>query len=358
MHACLDERWGKPSILCEGSGMKFGLLDDPTFVLHQTSGHVERPERLEEIREALAPLRQEGAFVELSARLASDDELLLVHEPDVLARVEELTRAGGGNLDADTYVNPHSDKAARLAVGGGIDLCRAVVKGELDRGFLLARPPGHHATPTRSMGFCLYSTVAIVAKACADLCERILILDWDVHHGNGTQDCLYRDGSTCFISLHQAPFYPGTGHPGERGEGPGEGLTYNLPLPSGCGDAEYLATYFRIVRPVIRRYDPQLILVSAGYDAHRRDPLGGMDVTTQGFAQMAALLLEDARKTSAGGRIVGFLEGGYDLQGVSSSLAATLKVWLEREELEVTSPTRYDDHVLRLLGLAEKRFLD
>lgn len=338
--------------------MKFGLVNDPTFVQHQTRGHVERPERLEAIREALAPMRQEGAFENLPARLASDDELLLVHEPEVLARVEELTRAGGGNLDADTYVNPFSDRAARLAVGGGIDLCRAVVKGELERGFLLARPPGHHATPRRSMGFCLYSTIAIAAKACADLCERILILDWDVHHGNGTQDCLYRDGATCFISLHQAPFYPGTGQPGERGEGPGEGLTYNLPLPSGCGDAEYLATYFRIVRPVIRRYDPQLILVSAGYDAHSKDPLGGMDVSTGGFARMAALLLEDAKKTSANGRVVGFLEGGYDLQGVSSSVEATIKVWMEREPAEeIAAPTRYDDHVLRLLGLAEKRFL-
>lgn len=337
--------------------MRFGLVDDPTFLLHQTPGHVERPERLEAIREALAPLKAESAFQELIARPATDEELLLVHEPEVLARIEEITRQGGGNLDPDTYVNAHSDKAARLAVGGGIELCRAVVKGELDRGLLLARPPGHHATPERSMGFCLYSTIAIAAKACADLCQRILILDWDVHHGNGTQDCLYSDGATCFISLHQAPFYPGTGHPGERGEGPGEGLTYNLPLPAGCGDAEYLAAYFRIVRPVIRRYDPQLILVSAGYDSHQKDPLGGMNVTTQGFADLAALVAEDACKTSANGRLVGFLEGGYDLHGVSSSLAATAQVWLGRDQREVNAPTRFDDQVLRLLGLAEKRFL-
>lgn len=337
--------------------MKFGLVDDATFLLHRSPGHVERPERLEAVREALAPLRQRHDFVNLPARLASDDELLLVHEPEVLSLVEELTQAGGGSIDADTYVNKDSDRAARLAVGGGIDLCRAVLKGELDRGFLLARPPGHHATPTNSMGFCLYSTIAIAAKSCSDLCQRILILDWDVHHGNGTQDCLYRDGATCFISLHQAPFYPGTGHPGERGEGPGEGLTYNLPLPSGCGDAEYLATYFRIVRPVMRRYDPQLILISAGYDAHQKDPLGGMNVTTKGFAQLAALVAHDARKTSANGRVVGFLEGGYDLAGVSSSLAATVEAWSDPEIPEPEPPPRFDDHVLRLLGLAEKRFL-
>jgi acetoin utilization deacetylase AcuC-like enzyme len=337
--------------------MRFGFVDDAAFLLHRSPGHVERPERLEAVREALQSIRPRVSPLDLDARPAADDELLLVHEPEVLARVEELTRAGGGHLDPDTYVNKHSDRAARLAVGGGIDLCRAVATGELDRGFVLARPPGHHATPTRSMGFCLYSTVAIVARACADLCQRILILDWDVHHGNGTQDCLYRDGGTCFISLHQAPFYPGTGHPNEQGEGPGENLTFNLPLPAGCGDDEYLAAYFRLVRPIIRRYDPQLILVSAGYDAHRNDPLGGMAVSTGGFAALAALISEDSHKTAAAGRLVGFLEGGYDLKGVSESLAATVKVWSGLETLDPQAPTRYDDQVRRLLGLAEKRFL-
>ena len=337
--------------------MKFGLVSDPAFLLHSSPDHVERPERLQAALEALATLRQEFEFIDLPARAADDAELLLVHEPEVLARVEEITRQGGGSLDPDTYVNKDSDRAARLAAGSGIDLCRAVAKGELDRGFLLARPPGHHATPEQSMGFCLYSNIAIAAKACADLCERILILDWDVHHGNGTQDCLYRDGGTCFISLHQAPFYPGTGHPGERGEGPGEDLTYNLPLPSGCGDDEYLATYFRLVRPIIRRYDPQLILISAGYDAHEKDPLGGMNVTTAGFARLAALVDEDAKKTSANGKLVGFLEGGYDLRGLSQSLAATLRVWTGLDTMEVAPPSQFDDHLLRLLGLAEKRFL-
>lgn len=338
--------------------MTFGLVEDPAFLLHRSSGHVERPERLQAVTEALAPLRQPH-WRSIPARLASDDELLLVHEPEVLARVEQAQKGGEGSLDPDTYVNAHSDRAARLAVGGGIDLCRAVARGELERGFLLARPPGHHATPSRSMGFCLYSTIAIAAKACSSLYERILILDWDVHHGNGTQDCLYRDGGTCFISLHQAPFYPGTGQPGETGAGPGENLTYNLPLPAGCGDAEYLTTYFRLVRPIIRRYDPQLILVSAGYDAHQKDPLGGMKVSTSGFAALATLVAEDSEKTSAQGRLIGFLEGGYDLQGLSSSLAATVKVWagLEPSEAEPDPPTSCDDNVLRLLGLAEKRFL-
>lgn len=337
--------------------MRFGVVDDPVFLLHSQAGHVERPERLKAIREAMVLLRQEVEIIDRTARRATDDELLLLHEPELLAKVEELTAVGGGQCDPDTYVNAHSDLAARLAVGAGIDLCRAVLAGELDRGFLLARPPGHHATPTRSMGFCLYSTIALAARACRELCERILILDWDVHHGNGTQDCLYSDGATCFISLHQAPFYPGTGQPGERGVGPGEGLTNNLPLPSGCGDEEYLATYHRIVRPVIRRYDPQLILVSAGYDAHRKDPLGGMRVSTDGFAELARLVAEDAEKTSANGRLIGFLEGGYDLHGVSSSVAATIKAWATRQPPEQEPPNGVDKHLLRLLDLAEKRFL-
>lgn len=337
--------------------MRFALVEDAAFLQHRAPDHVERPERLQAVTEALAPLRESAGLRNLSARPAGDDELLLVHEPEVLEAVEQATQVGGGSLDADTYVNEHSDRAARLAVGGGIDLCRAVARGEFDRGFLLARPPGHHATPTRSMGFCLYSTVAIAARACSDLCERILILDWDVHHGNGTQDCLYQDGNTCFISLHQAPFYPGTGQPGETGAGPGENLTYNLPLPAGCGDQEYLATYFRLVRPIVRRYDPQLILVSAGYDAHRKDPLGGMRVSTDGFAALAALVATDAEKTSANGRLVGFLEGGYDLHGLASSVAATIKVWSGLEQQEPPPPEHCDENVSRLLGLAEKRFL-
>lgn len=338
--------------------MRFGLVDHPTFLLHKTHGHVERPERLEAVREALSPLRHAGKFVKLDARLATDDELLLVHQPEVLALIKEVTEHGGGHLDPDTYVTIYSDQAARLAVGGGIDLCRAVAKDELDRGFLLARPPGHHATPTQSMGFCLYSNVAIAAKACSDLCERLLILDWDVHHGNGTQDCLYNDGSTCFISLHQAPFYPGTGTLDERGQGPGQNLTYNLPLPAGCGDADYLAAYSRIVRPIIRRYDPQLIVVSAGFDAHQLDPLGGMKLTTPGFATLATLVAEDAQQTSAKGKIIGFLEGGYDLNGLSTSLTVTISAWLGLDTPTISLPTQESESkISHLLQDFEQRLL-
>lgn len=338
--------------------MKFGLVSDPTFVKHYApSRHVERPERLEAILEALQGRTFATELIPVSTRLASDEELLRAHHPSVLAAVQELTEEGGGHLDPDTYLNSSSDTAARLAVGGGIDLCQAVLRGEFDRGFVLGRPPGHHATPSRSMGFCLYSTVALVALACKELAPRILIFDWDVHHGNGTQDCLYSNPDTCFISLHQGRFYPGTGYEDERGEGPGEGLTYNLPLPAGCGDPEYLAAYYRLVRPIIRRYDPHLIIVSAGYDAHRDDLLGGMKVTADGFAKLAQLVAEDAEATSAKGRVVGFLEGGYHLGGLADSVMETLDVWTQTKTPEVPEPHRIDPIVLKQLAVARTRFL-
>lgn len=338
--------------------MRFALVDDPTFLAHDIPGHVERPDRLRAIARALKPLRERFDFLDLPARLATDEELLLAHKPSVLQAIRELSQQGGGSLDPDTQMNASSEKAARLAAGAGIDLARAVAKGELERGFLLARPPGHHATPNRSMGFCLFSTVAVAALACRDLCSRIAILDWDVHHGNGTQDCLYSDGGTLFVSLHQSPFYPGTGRLQERGEGEGAGLTANLPLPSGCGDDEFLSAYYRIVRPLLRRYDPQLILVSAGYDAHAKDPLGEMKVSTEGFAKLSALVDEDSRATSANGRLVGFLEGGYDLDGLASSLVATLEVWTGVRQASAVPPERVKASVAELLEEAERVFFE
>ncbi len=337
--------------------MKFGLVSDPRFIKHECpTRHVERPERLEAILEQLKGRTFATELTPFPLREATDEELLRAHQPSVVEAVRALTEQGGGNLDPDTYLNEHSDLAARLAVGSGIDLCRAVLKGELDRGFVLARPPGHHATPSRSMVFCLYSTVALVALACRDLAERVLIFDWDVHHGNGTQDCLYDNGDTCFLSFHQGRFYPGTGYPDERGAGPGEGLTYNLPLPAGCGDDEYVSAYYKIVRPILRRYDPQLIIVSAGYDAHKDDLLGGMTVTAEGFARLAQLVQEDAEATSAQGRLVGFLEGGYHLGGLADSVMATLDIWTGTRTVAVPEPHRIDPMVQKILVQAQTRF--
>lgn len=336
--------------------MKFGLLSDPTFQLHRTVEHVERPERLEAVLAALEEGDFGQGFEPWRPREATDEELLSCHRQEVLDRVNELTELGGGNLDPDTYLNQHSERAARLSVGGGIDLCKAVMKGDLHRGFSLCRPPGHHATPTRSMGFCLYSTVALVAKALRGVAQRILIFDWDVHHGNGTQDCLYHHAGTRFVSFHQSPMFPGTGYPDERGEGEGEGSIYNVPLPAGCGDGEYEAAYLKIVRPLIQQYDPQLIIVSAGYDAHQKDLLGGMKVTREGFARLAQLVAEDAESCAAQGRLVGFLEGGYHLGGLAESVRATLEVWKGCYRGEAPRGGRVDDQVNRLLNQLASRY--
>ena len=339
--------------------MKFGIVTDPRFERHSTpSGvdHVERPERLRAIADELKHHPWSSSFLQQSLRQATDAELLELHRPEVLSALSEITAVGGGNLDPDTFVNSYTEECARLAVGSGIDLCRSVLQGKLDRGFAMVRPPGHHATPERSMGFCMFSTIALAARGCSDLCDRVLIFDWDVHHGNGTQDCLYDDGKTCFVSMHRSPFYPGTGYLDERGEGAGAGLNYNIPLPGGCGDAEYLAAYFDLVRPIIKDYDPQLILVSAGYDSHKLDPLGGMAVTDRGFAQLAGLVAEDAENCSAQGRLVGFLEGGYSLGGLSTSVAATLEVWCGQRKVTVKKPLSIDPTVQRQITKVRNRF--
>ena len=336
--------------------MRFALAQDPHFTKHLREGHVERPERLEAALEAIAAAQFSVPLEPFPTRRATDEEIGLCHHPSVWAKVAELTEVGGGNIDSDTYVNPFSDTAARLAVGVGIDLCRAVLEGEFNRGFLLARPPGHHATPITSMGFCLYSTIAIAAKACAALGKRVLVFDWDVHHGNGTQDCLYDHGGSRFVSFHQSPLFPGSGYPDERGEGEGEGTIYNVPLPAGCGDAEYLLAYREIVRPLIRQYDPHILLISAGYDAHHNDLLGGMKVTREGFAHLAALVAEDAEATSCEGRLVGFLEGGYHLGGLAESVVATLDVWSGGEVPPLPDNSLPDDTVKRMIHMLCDRF--
>lgn len=314
--------------------MNIALLTSPEFLLHDTGSHVENAGRLRAIEKELKGL---DGLTPRAPRLATDDELLRLHEPEVLERARAASAAGGEWLDGDTYCSRDSERVARLAVGGTLDLVSDVLSGEFQRGFTLARPPGHHATPERSMGFCLYSTVALAARhaVVAGGLERVFIFDWDVHHGNGTQDCLYSDPSTCFCSFHQSPLYPGSGALTERGERAGQGLTYNLPLPAGMGDAEYLQAMQELVKPVMLAYNPQLVLVSAGYDAHHDDPLGGMRVSTEGFRQMARLIAQWSHETAASGRIVGVLEGGYDPLALGRSVRATLEAWMEEPATEV-----------------------
>jgi len=300
------------------------LVDDPLFAEHEApAGHPERPERLDAARAGLARAHLALEIRTLPPRDATDEELVRVHSAAYLAR---LGQAAGrvGYFDADTFFSAGSVAAARRAAGGVVALVDALVDREARYGLALVRPPGHHARPSGAMGFCLLNNVAVAAAhARARGLGRVLILDWDVHHGNGTQEVFYSDPSVVYVSLHQYPFYPGTGAADEAGEGDGSGCTVNLPLSPGAGDTAYRAAFERVVEPIVAQVDPELVLVSAGFDAHQRDPLGGMALSADAYAGMLTSVTKSMPRGSSG-RIAVVLEGGYDLRALSDSLRATL----------------------------------
>jgi len=290
---------------------------------HDTGpGHPERPERIE----ALLPLALDHpGVVRVEPRPAGGDEITLVHGEGHFERVARTRTVSRFAFDPDTPVSEQSFDTACLAVGGVLTLLDDVMAGRLRNGFALVRPPGHHAEPERAMGFCLFNNVAIGAaylRARYHL-ERILVVDWDVHHGNGTQHAFARDPGVLYVSTHRYPFYPGTGALDEVGDADGAGYTVNIPFPGGVGDAEYLEAFHTVIEPIALQYAPQLVLISAGFDPHRRDPLGGMRVTEAGFAAMARSLIDVAERVAAG-RCVAVLEGGYDLNAIRNSAAAVL----------------------------------
>jgi len=248
-----------------------------------------------------------------------------VHGGGYVARLASLA-GQRGQLDADTYLAPESISAARRAAGGGVALVDEILRGEVARGVALLRPPGHHARRDEAMGFCLLNNVAVAAAhALASGLSRVAIVDWDVHHGNGTQEMFFGDPRVLFASLHQWPFYPGTGNAAEIGEGDGRGFTVNVPLSAGAQGGDYAAAFDRVVLPIVDAYQPELLLVSAGFDAHRDDPLGNMRLDAPTYAWMTAELLRIAERTAAG-RMALFLEGGYDLGALETSLAACLEI--------------------------------
>jgi acetoin utilization deacetylase AcuC-like enzyme len=303
--------------------MKTGIVLDQRYMDHDPGpGHPERPERIGVLLSGVLE-RPEVARVE--PRLATADEITLVHGEghfEQVARTRALPRSA---FDADTPVSARSFDTACLAVGGLLALLDEVMAGRLRNGFALVRPPGHHAERERAMGFCLFNNVAIGAaylRARHGL-DRVLIVDWDVHHGNGTQHAFARDPGALYVSLHRYPFYPGTGALDEIGGGDGAGFTVNLPFPGGFGDAEYVEAFRTVIEPIALAYAPQLVLISAGFDPHQRDPLGGMAVSEAGFAAMARSLIGVAEQV-AGGRCVAVLEGGYDLRAMRDSTRAVL----------------------------------
>lgn len=315
--------------------MRVGLVYHPVYLNHQTGRHVENAHRLEETAELLQSSGVTQQLVEISPEQVSPDELAQVHSVDHMARVENLCRSGGGWLDADTVVSPPSYDVALYAAGGVLKATQAVITGELDSAFALVRPPGHHATHSRAMGFCLFNNIAVAARQAtrSQQIARVLIVDFDVHHGNGTQDAFYDDPAVLYFSTHQCPLYPGTGSIEEVGKDKGVGATINVPLPPWSHDEDYLQVYERVLVPAARRFRPELVLVSAGYDPHWKDPISLMQVSTTGFAQMVRILKELASELCQG-RLVFTLEGGYDTSALAYSVKATLDTLLGRGDID------------------------
>ena len=298
-----------------------GLLADPACKEHQTgSRHPERPERFDAALGALDGLK----LVPIEPRHATEDEIALCHSPQYIRLVEREIMTGFHELSTgDTIVSPRSLDAALRATGGVLNAVDAVMAGAVQNAFCIVRPPGHHATPARGMGFCIFNSIAIGARYAQQKhgAARVLIADWDVHHGNGTQDIFYSDGTVFFFSTHQHPWYPGTGAPEETGDGAGLGTTMNCPFPAGSGRAEIFGAFQEKLLPAAAEFKPDLVMISAGFDSREGDPLGNFLLTDVDFADLTRLMRGIADK-HARGRLVSVLEGGYSLTGLAAGVRA------------------------------------
>jgi len=333
--------------------MKAGLVYDQIYLEHDTGDHVENSQRLVAAMSYLKEAGIEEKLTCLPSRPALLEELEVIHTTEYISYVKSKAENGGGWLDPDTVMSPKSYEAALHAAGGLMVAVEAVMKREADSAFALVRPPGHHALHERAMGFCIFNNMAIAAKFALSKfnLDRILIADFDVHHGNGTQDAFYSDPKVLYFSTHQYPFYPGTGWMDETGTGEGEGTTVNFPMAAGWSDEEYLRAFNEVLVPVARRFQPQLILVSAGFDAHWADQLAMMRVSVKAFAQMV-MILKNLAAELCQGRLIFTLEGGYNLRVVSSSIKAIFDVLLGNSEIddplgeaEVRKPEGFDEHI-------------
>ena len=338
-----------------------GIVKDGRYLEHvMDPGHPESPERLKVIYKMLEEAEMKGLFEMVKPRAATREELEMIHAPSYIDLVASTAGKPHYQLDMDTSTCAKSYEAALWAAGGLLELIKAVMEKRLLNGFALVRPPGHHAEHDRAMGFCLFNNVAIGARYAIRnfSLQRVLIVDWDVHHGNGTQNSFYEDSQVLYFSTHRYGFfYPGTGGAREVGKGKGEGFTVNVPLPTGGSDSEYGNIFENFLKPIALEYQPQLILVSAGFDIHHDDPLGGMEVTEKGFARMAQILMGIAEST-AQGKLVITLEGGYDVSGQSRSVKAVLKELaqaspLDKKDLLEKEKTNYPRIEKFLLQLKE-----
>ena len=301
------------------------LIADSVCREHDTGrGHPERPQRFDAVLEALGAAGLREQMLTLEPRAVTTDDLHLVHTPEYVALAEREIRSGSAQLSTgDTAVSRHSWEAALAAAGCGLAAVDAVLGGKVERAFCLVRPPGHHATADRGMGFCIFNNIALAARHAQRRhgVGKVLIVDWDVHHGNGTQDIFYEDGSVFFFSTHQSPWYPGTGAADETGRGAGKGTTLNCPLPAGSGRAAILPCFEEKLLPAMDAFRPELVLISAGFDSREADPLGQFLLTDSDFADLTKLVRSIADR-HAGGRLISLLEGGYNLPGLASAAAA------------------------------------
>jgi acetoin utilization deacetylase AcuC-like enzyme len=305
-----------------------GLLMDAISKDHVTGeGHPERPARFDAVAKALSDSGQTGAMRRIESRAVTDEEVLACHTASYLKMVERDVAVGHAMLSTgDTEIGPKSLEVARRAAGGVLNAVDAVFGGKVSNAFCVVRPPGHHATPGRGMGFCIFNNVAVAARYAQKKygVERVLIADWDVHHGNGTQDIFYADGSVFFFSTHQSPWYPGTGAQTETGEGAGKSATMNRPFPAGAGAAEILGAFRQSLVPAMADFKPDFLILSAGFDSRAGDPLGRFQLTDSDFAGLTETMLEMADKY-AKGRLLSVLEGGYSLTGLAAATSAHVR---------------------------------
>ena len=314
---------------------KTGVVKDTRYLQHSAGfSHPESPERLAAIYEMLDNPLMHWKFTHIEPRVATHKEIETIHSPSYVEFIASTAGQSCVYLDPDTATSPETYEIAKLAVGGVCNAIDEVMDGKVDNAFAFVRPPGHHAEQDAAKGFCVFNNIAIGAMHAIlkyNL-KRILIVDWDLHHGNGTQHSFYSDPRVLYFSTHQYPYYPGTGALQEIGRGPGEGYTINVPLLEGAGDADFVKIFRKILQPVVLEFKPELILLSAGFDTYFQDPLGGMRVKPEGFANMARILLNIAG-TCCQGRFVAVLEGGYHISGLTRSVKAVLEEMLDETHI-------------------------
>jgi len=300
---------------------KTGYISDPFYLRHKNEPHPENPGRLNAIQKKIESSKYYNNLTLIQPRKATVEDIAKVHGTGYIQSVEDSCRNGVRNLDADTVISADSYQAALLSAGAGLEAVDKILEGTVDNAFCAVRPPGHHAEQNKAMGFCLFNNVGVIARYAQDVkkIEKVFIFDWDVHHGNGTQHSFYKDSSIYYSSIHQYPFYPGTGGVDETGTGDGLGSNLNLPMRAFSCDSDYITSIENKLIPVIQKFNPDLIIISAGFDAHENDPLAQINLSTECYGKMTQKLMEIANDV-CNGRILSMLEGGYDYSALADSV--------------------------------------